>query len=138
MAQGSVITVGTNGKTSTSNLLADAFRSCRVHYHLQSHRGESGCGHHLGASAAAGCPVGRFRMRRAVARSRAARLRSNYVLLLNLFRDQLDRCGEIDRIQTSIAGALAASPDTVLVYNADDRCAPALPTRCPTARSPMA
>ena len=48
------------------------------------------------------------------------RLRSNYVLLLNLFRDQLDRCGEIDRIQTSIAGALAASPDTVLIYNADD------------------
>ena len=47
-------------------------------------------------------------------------LRSNYVLLLNLFRDQLDRCGEIDRIQTSIAGALIASPDTVLVYNADD------------------
>ena len=42
------------------------------------------------------------------------------VLLLNLFRDQLDRCGEIDRIQTSIAGALTASPDTVLVYNADD------------------
>ncbi len=75
-AQGSVITVGTNGKTSTSNLLADAFEAAG-HYHLQSHRGESGCGHHLGASAAAGCPVGRFRMRRAVAAHVLPRLRSN-------------------------------------------------------------
>ena len=47
-------------------------------------------------------------------------LQANYVLLLNLFRDQLDRCGEIDRIQDSIVDALAASPRTVLVYNADD------------------
>ena len=42
------------------------------------------------------------------------------MVLLNLFRDQLDRVGEIDRIQDSIVGALEKSPDTVLVYNADD------------------
>ena len=48
------------------------------------------------------------------------RLQATYVLLLNLFRDQLDRCGEIDRIQESIIGALKSSPNTTLVYNADD------------------
>ena len=47
-------------------------------------------------------------------------LQATYVVLLNLFRDQLDRVGEIDRIQDSIVGALEKSPDTVLVYNADD------------------
>ena len=47
-------------------------------------------------------------------------LKPTYVLLLNLFRDQLDRCGEIDRIQDSIVEALAASPETILVFNADD------------------
>ena len=42
------------------------------------------------------------------------------MVLLNLFRDQLDRCGEIDRIQDSIVATLGKSPKTVLVYNADD------------------
>ncbi len=119
-AQGSVITVGTNGKTSTSNLLADAFEA-------------AGCTiicNRTGANLAAGITSallqqpaaqwGVFECDELWLAHVLPRLRSNYVLLLNLFRDQLDRCGEIDRIQTSIAGALAASPDTVLVYNADD------------------
>lgn len=119
-AQGSVITVGTNGKTSTNNLLADAFEA-------------AGCTiicNRTGANLAAGITSallqqpaaqwGVFECDELWLAHVLPRLRSNYVLLLNLFRDQLDRCGEIDRIQTSIAGALAASPDTVLVYNADD------------------
>ena len=119
-AQGSVITVGTNGKTSTNNLLADAFEA-------------AGCTiicNRTGANLAAGITSallqqpaaqwGVFECDELWLAHVLPRLRSNYVLLLNLFRDQLDRCGEIDRIQTSIAGALIASPDTVLVYNADD------------------
>jgi CobQ-like glutamine amidotransferase family enzyme len=51
--------------------------------------------------------------------------------LLNLFRDQLDRCGEIDRIQTSIMGALASSPETVLIYNADDPLCARIATEVP-------
>ena len=119
-AQGSVITVGTNGKTSTNNLLADAFEAA----------GRTIICNRTGANLAAGITSallqqpaaqwGVFECDELWLAHVLPRLRSNYVLLLNLFRDQLDRCGEIDRIQTSIAGALAASPDTVLVYNADD------------------
>lgn len=119
-AQGSVITVGTNGKTSTNNLLADAFEAA----------GRTIICNRTGANLAAGISSallqqptaqwGVFECDELWLAHVLPRLRSNYVLLLNLFRDQLDRCGEIDRIQTSIAGALAASPDTVLVYNADD------------------
>ena len=47
-------------------------------------------------------------------------VQADYVLLLNLFRDQLDRCGEIDRVQDAIATALEQSPNTTLLYNADD------------------
>ncbi len=118
--QGSVITVGTNGKTSTNNLLADAFEAA----------GRTIICNRTGANLAAGITSallqqpaaqwGVFECDELWLAHVLPRLRSNYVLLLNLFRDQLDRCGEIDRIQTSIAGALAASPDTVLVYNADD------------------
>lgn len=118
--QGSVITVGTNGKTSTNNLLADAFEAA----------GHTIICNRTGANLAAGISSallqqpaaqwGVFECDELWLAHVLPHLRSNYVLLLNLFRDQLDRCGEIDRIQTSIAGALAASPDTVLVYNADD------------------
>ncbi|MCU7583783.1 MurT ligase domain-containing protein [Adlercreutzia muris] len=119
-AEGSVITVGTNGKTSTNNLLADAFEAA----------GRTIICNRTGANLAAGIASallqqpaaqwGVFECDELWLAHVLPRLRSNYVLLLNLFRDQLDRCGEIDRIQTSIAGALTASPDTVLVYNADD------------------
>ncbi len=118
--EGSVITVGTNGKTSTNNLLADAFQAA----------GRSIICNRTGANLAAGIASALLQQPRAQwgvfecdelwLAHVLPHLRSNYVLLLNLFRDQLDRCGEIDRIQTSIAGALAASPETVLVYNADD------------------
>ena len=47
-------------------------------------------------------------------------LRPRYLVLLNLFRDQLDRAGEIDRVQDVIASALAASPKTTLVACGDD------------------
>lgn len=118
--QGSVITVGTNGKTSTNNLLADAFEAA----------GRTIICNRTGANLAAGISSallqqpaaqwGVFECDELWLAHVLPHLRSNYVLLLNLFRDQLDRCGEIDRIQTSIASALTASPDTVLVYNADD------------------
>ena len=118
--QGSVITVGTNGKTSTNNLLADAFEAA----------GRTIICNRTGANLAAGISSallqqpaaqwGVFECDELWLAHVLPHLRSNYVLLLNLFRDQLDRCGEIDRIQTSIAGASIASPDTVLVYNADD------------------
>lgn len=118
--QGTVITVGTNGKTSTNNLLADAFEAA----------GRTIICNRTGANLAAGISSallqqpaaqwGVFECDELWLAHVLPHLRSNYVLLLNLFRDQLDRCGEIDRIQTSIAGALTASPDTVLVYNADD------------------
>lgn len=118
--EGSVITVGTNGKTSTNNLLADVFEAA----------GRTIICNRTGANLAAGISSallqqpaaqwGVFECDELWLAHVLPRLRSNYVLLLNLFRDQLDRCGEIDRIQTSIASALAASPDTVLIYNADD------------------
>ena len=42
------------------------------------------------------------------------------ILLNNLFRDQLDRAGEIDHVQDTIAAALAASPATTLLVCGDD------------------
>lgn len=119
-SEGLVITVGTNGKTSVNNIIANAFEA----------DGRTVACNRTGANLVAGVSTALLQAKRpewgiiecdelSLARVLPA-LQATYVLLLNLFRDQLDRCGEIDRIQESIAGALAASPDTVLVYNADD------------------
>ena len=47
-------------------------------------------------------------------------LRPRALLLCNLFRDQLDRYGELETIADRWAAAVAAAPDTALVLNADD------------------
>lgn len=120
LRKGSVVVVGTNGKTTVTNLLADTVEAS----------GQSVLCNRTGANLDSGIAS-------AMLQGKAADwgvlecdelwlakvlpdLRSTYVLLLNLFRDQLDRCGEIDRIQDSIVSALQASPETTLVYNADD------------------
>ncbi len=117
---GSIMVVGTNGKTTVSNLLADAVEAS----------GHTVVCNRTGANLDSGVATALLHARPSdwgvfesdelwLVRS-LPQLQANYVLLLNLFRDQLDRCGEIDRIQDSIVEALGASPRTVLVYNADD------------------
>ncbi|RDB58343.1 DUF1727 domain-containing protein [Paraeggerthella hongkongensis] len=120
LAKGSVAVVGTNGKTTVTNLLADVLEQAgqRVVCNRTGANLDSGVATallHAGPS-----DWGVFETDELWLAKILPHLKANYVVLLNLFRDQLDRVGEIDRIQDSIVGALASSPDTVLVYNADD------------------
>ena len=118
--KGSVAVVGTNGKTTVTNLLADAFEQS----------GKTVSCNRTGANLDSGVATALLHTKSAdwgvfesdelwLAKITPA-LKPRYVLLLNLFRDQLDRMGEIDHIQESIVKALTSSPETVLVYNADD------------------
>lgn len=120
LREGSIVVVGTNGKTTVTNLLADSLEAA----------GKTVACNRTGANLDSGVATALLKARTAdwgvfesdelwLAKV-APQLRPRYVVLLNLFRDQLDRMGEIDHIQESIASALASSPDTVLVYNGDD------------------
>ena len=120
LEQGSVCVVGTNGKTTVTNLLADALELagsawCATGPARTWTRGVATSLLHAGPS-----DWGVFECDELWLAKILPQLQATYVVLLNLFRDQLDRVGEIDRIQDSIVGALEKSPDTVLVYNADD------------------
>lgn len=120
LACGSIVVVGTNGKTTTTNLVADALERA----------GRSVVCNRSGANLDSGVATALLHARSAdwgVFESDELwlahilpQLKADYVLLLNLFRDQLDRVGEIDRIQDSIVGALGSSPATALLYNGDD------------------
>jgi lipid II isoglutaminyl synthase (glutamine-hydrolysing) len=120
LKRGSVCVVGTNGKTTVTNLLADVLETA----------GQTVVCNRTGANLDSGVSTALLHAKQAdwgifesdelwLAKI-LPHLQADYVLLLNLFRDQLDRCGEIDRIQDSIVGALGSSPNTVLIYNADD------------------
>ena len=117
---GSVVVVGTNGKTSVTNLVADAFEAAGRTVICNRTGANMGPGVASALLQARPAEWGVFESDELWLARTLPQLRADYVVLLNLFRDQLDRCGEISCIQESIAGALAKSPETTLVYNADD------------------
>ena len=120
LREGSIVVVGTNGKTTTTNLVADALE--RAGKRVVCNRGGANLDSGVATSLlhAKESDWGVFESDELWLAKILPQLKADYVVLLNLFRDQLDRVGEIDRIQDSIVGALGSSPKTVLVYNADD------------------
>lgn len=130
--EGSVVVVGTNGKTTITNMIADALERA----------GKTITCNRTGANLAYGVAStllqtkghvqwGVFESDELWLARTLPQLQATYVLLLNLFRDQLDRCGEIDRVQEAIISALRESPSTTLVYNADDPLCAIVASRVP-------
>ncbi|HLJ61267.1 MAG TPA: MurT ligase domain-containing protein [bacterium] len=124
---GSVVIAGTNGKTTTAHLLAHIMRSLG---HRPVHN-------RAGANLAAGIAsalvenadllgrlrgdLGIFEVDEATVPRVVPALGPRVAVFLNLFRDQLDRYGEIDYIAGLWRSAGAAlSPDLAAVANADD------------------
>ena len=120
LRDGSIVVVGTNGKTTVTNLLADAVEASGKT--VLCNRTGANLKSGIASALIQGKPSdwGVIECDELWMAKVLPDLRPTYVLLLNLFRDQLDRCGEIDRIQDAIVSALENSPDTVLIYNADD------------------
>ena len=137
LRDGSVVVVGTNGKTTVTNLLADALESS----------GKSVACNRTGANLDSGVATALLHVKSAdwgVFESDELwlaqiipQLEPDLVVLLNLFRDQLDRMGEIDHIQASIADALTSSPKTALAYNADDPLCQIIADRVSNRRIPF-
>lgn len=123
------VVAGTNGKTTTNNLIADCLATGGrpLHCNREGNNLESGVVTSMlvkpvrvGAAAESDVPIATFECDEMYTRFVVPKARPRFFLLLNLFRDQLDRFGEIDHIQDVVAGALASSPETVFVYNGDD------------------
>ena len=118
----SVVVTGTNGKTTTTGLAADALAAdgSRVACNRAGNNMESGIASALVESRGTRPSVGCFECDELYTVRVLPRLRPRALVLLNLFRDQLDRYGEIDHTQDVIAEALRRSPRTAIAYNADD------------------
>jgi UDP-N-acetylmuramyl tripeptide synthase len=120
LADGSVLVSATNGKTTTAALAASIFDAAGT----PTVHNVAGANMAGGIASAllrrrAGARLGLFEVDEFWLASVAAACTPRAVLLGNLFRDQLDRYGELETIGERWA-ALAATLPTRLVLNADD------------------
>jgi UDP-N-acetylmuramyl tripeptide synthase len=136
LRHGAVVITGTNGKTTTSGMTAGALRAAG----LRVWRNREGANLLRGIAAALiirAQPSGRlrwegnaaavFEVDEAAFPAVVAVVRPRVVAVTNLFRDQLDRYGEVDTVAERWHTTLRGLPaTTTLVLNADDPAVAAL------------
>jgi len=127
LPRGVVVVSGTNGKTTTARLLGgilDAAGLAAIHNRAGANLLSGVAAALVEQASVTGQPrgeVGLFEVDEASLPGVVGATRPRVVILLNLFRDQLDRYGEIDLVAEGWRRALAAMPDDgTLVYNVDD------------------
>lgn len=124
--KGIVVTCGTNGKTTTNNLLNSALIKC----------GYTTVCNNLGANMISGvanalvlscnllgnlsADYGVFEIDEAYARRVFAHIKPDFMVITNLFRDQLDRYGEIETTSALIDEAISMADGVKLILNGDD------------------
>jgi UDP-N-acetylmuramyl tripeptide synthase len=126
LPQGSAVISATNGKTTTAAMVAAILqRSGRTLVHNRAGANMAGgvAGALLDATERGGGiagDAGLFEIDEFWLDRLVPELRPRALLLANLFRDQLDRYGELETIAARWADVVAGAGDTTLVLNADD------------------
>ncbi len=127
LARGVVLVSGTNGKTTTARLLGGILDSAglvSIHNRAGANLLSGVASALVESSTLLGRPrgdMGLFEVDEATLPAVVEATRPRVVVLLNLFRDQLDRYGEIDLVADRWRRALSAMPrEATLVFNADD------------------
>jgi UDP-N-acetylmuramyl tripeptide synthase len=127
LERGVILLTGTNGKTTTARMLALMLREAGwspIHNRAGANLMEGVATTFLYASDLRGRPrgdSGLFEMDEAHFPRAVALCRPRLVLLHNLFRDQLDRYGEVDTVAGRWGQALRTLPTTsTVLLNADD------------------
>jgi UDP-N-acetylmuramyl tripeptide synthase len=130
LGHGSVVVTGTNGKTTTSLLISETARAAG----LLPLANASGSNLTRGIASALALAVdadggldeaerrlGVFEVDEATIAPALPQLRPRVAVFTNLFRDQLDRYGEVETVAALWRDAIAAAPrDMKLVLNTDD------------------
>jgi len=119
LPRGAVLVSATNGKTTTAAMAAEILRPRLALAHNSSGANlVSGIASTL--VAARGAELGLFEVDEGALPEVARRLLPRVVCLGNLFRDQLDRYGELELIADRWRAALTDLPRTRLLVNGDD------------------
>lgn len=125
ISHGSIIVTGTNGKTTTAKMVAQVLTDSGER--LVANRAGSNLSRgivsalieHVNSSGKFSDTMGLFEVDEAAMPAVAAMVQPRTIVVLNLFRDQLDRYGELDATAALIGRGIAATKATVYL-NADD------------------
>lgn len=124
------IVTGTNGKSTTTRMLAEAVRSIGT---VCTNDG----GDNMDAGVISALLAGRDADRLVLEVDElhvphiAAKLNCSVLVLLNLSRDQLDRVGEINKIERVLRTYVESHPDLTVVANCDDVQVTSVAWDCP-------
>jgi len=136
LGQGSVLVTGTNGKTTTARLLRNILAVAG--FRPVANRAGSNMLRGIAAALAEASGwrgridgesqgIGVFEVDEATVPAVASRVNPRAIVFTNLFRDQLDRYGEVERVASIWREAVSRLPEGVtLVLNADDPSVSAL------------
>ena len=126
LAFGNVVISGTNGKTTTARLASDilATKFKIIHNRQGSNLLRGIASTLISKSSLAGkipANLGLWEVDEATLPEAIENTKSKTIVLLNLFRDQLDRYGEVDTVRTKWQKTLSRfNQETTLILNADD------------------
>ena len=119
LPRGSALVSATNGKTTTTSMVAEILRpTTRVAHNASGANLVSGVASTLLRGRDA--ELGLFEVDEAALSEVARRVEPKAVLLCNLFRDQLDRYGELELVAGRWRATVASLPNAALVVNGDD------------------
>jgi len=127
LEDGSVVISGTNGKTTTSRIISSILNEAKIAviHNRSGSNLERGIAStlidHTGLTGKIKSKIGLFEVDEAVLPSAIAKIKPKIVILTNLFRDQLDRYGEVDKTRRLWKEALEKlPPTTTVILNTDD------------------
>lgn len=126
VSKGIIVITGTNGKTTTSNMIAQVLlvAGCKVINNQEGANLVTGVtASFIRKSSLWGkidCDYAVLEVDEASFQGVATEVQPQVVVLTNFFRDQLDRYWEVDKIIALINTTLQKMPGTRLVLNADD------------------
>ena len=119
LPQGAAVVSATNGKTTTTAMVAEILSDRRLAWNRSGANLVSGVASTL--LAARDAELGLLEVDEGALPEVLRRVRPHAILLANLFRDQLDRYGELEHIAERWRACVTELPDeTTLVVNGDD------------------
>ena len=127
LPKGVILVTGTNGKTTTSKMIAGILEEAghKVIYNFSGSNLSRGIASFLiqhtnfwGTKMDG--ELGLFEVDEATMPEIVNLIKPNIILVTNLFRDQLDRYGEVDKTAKIIGKALTMAPGATVLLNGDD------------------
>ena len=130
-----IATSGTNGKTTTCRMIAAGLEAAGIPYFANRSGANlrAGVTAELAANIRRGRPVKRaavLECDEAALRTLAGALRPEVLVFTNVFRDQLDRYGEVTHTLAELEDSAKAAPEAALCLNADDSLIASLSLDC--------